>query len=211
MPKEDENLPNLTAKMQQLSWDDLRCLSVLSEAGSVQSASTRLRLDATTLLRRIRRLSVALGVDLIERREGRYQLSELGAKVAEYGASIDGKIHDLVRHLGRDDLTLRGSVRVTALPSIMSRVIAPGLPAFRAIYPDITLELLGASRNLSLARDEADIALRFALPSGPELVGRKLNDFPFYPCSKHMDLPMDTEKAPWLTYVEPMAHLPEAQ
>ncbi|MEM1342607.1 MAG: LysR family transcriptional regulator [Pseudomonadota bacterium] len=211
MLKTDEFTPKLPAKIQQLNWDDLRCLSALSEAGSVHAASTRLRLDATTLLRRIRRLSAALGVDLIERRDSRYQLSETGAKVSEYGASIDGTIHDLVRHLGRDDLTLRGSVRVTALSSVMSRVIAPALPAFHAAYPDITLELLGEARNLSLARDEADIAIRFALPSGPELVGRKLNDVAFFPCSRRMEHAPDVETAPWLTYVEPMAHLPEAQ
>jgi DNA-binding transcriptional LysR family regulator len=63
---------------------------------------------------------------------------------------------------------------VTTPPTIASELVVPRLPGFIAEHPGIQLRLIPQSRNLSLTRGEADIALRLTRPDVPTLTIRRL-------------------------------------
>ena len=65
-------------------------------------------------------------------------------------------------------------ITVTTPPAIASELVVPRLPGFIAEHPGIHLRLLAQSRNLSLTRGEADIALRLTRPDLPTLTVRRL-------------------------------------
>ena len=64
-----------------LDWDDLRFFLELCRAGSRARAARRLRVDETTVARRLDRLERELGAPLVERTPGRIVLTEAGALV----------------------------------------------------------------------------------------------------------------------------------
>lgn len=69
---------------------------------------------------------------------------------------------------------LAGRVRVSAPPLLLNYFVLPHLDGFRALYPQIELELRGERRGARLGSGEADIALRMAEPREPDLVARNL-------------------------------------
>jgi DNA-binding transcriptional LysR family regulator len=61
---------------------------------------------------------------------------------------------------------------------LATRFIMPHMPRFHARHPEITLELECTTRFVSLARREADVALRLSRPREDNVVGRRLASVP---------------------------------
>jgi DNA-binding transcriptional LysR family regulator len=57
---------------------------------------------------------------------------------------------------------------------LAERFLIDRLRAFHERYPAIDLEVIGGSRVVSLARREADVALRYGSPKDGELVARRM-------------------------------------
>jgi DNA-binding transcriptional LysR family regulator len=64
-------------------------------------------------------------------------------------------------------------------------LIAPRLVELRGKHPDLHIQLSGDTRNVSLVRREADIALRLSRPVDAELVVRRLGTVTFSLCASH--------------------------
>jgi DNA-binding transcriptional LysR family regulator len=69
---------------------------------------------------------------------------------------------------------LSGRVRLAAGRVLAERFLIDRLRAFHERYPAIDLEVIGGSRVVSLAKREADIALRYGSPKDSELVARRV-------------------------------------
>lgn len=74
---------------------------------------------------------------------------------------------------------LSGQVRLAAGRVLAERFLIDRLRAFHERYPAIDLEVIGGSRIVSLAKREADLALRYGLPKDSELVARRLATLTF--------------------------------
>ena len=70
--------------------------------------------------------------------------------------------------------TLSGPVRLTTTRTLADCFLVRRLGGLRDCYPGIDLEIIAELRVMSLARREADIALRLGRPSDSELKSRKL-------------------------------------
>ena len=69
---------------------------------------------------------------------------------------------------------MSGLVRLAAGRVLAERFLIDRLRAFHERYPAIDLEVIGGSRIVSLAKREADVALRFGSPKDSELVARRV-------------------------------------
>ena len=69
---------------------------------------------------------------------------------------------------------LSGLVRLSAGRVLAEHFLIDRLRAFHERYPAIDLEVIGGSRGVSLARREADVALRYGSPKDSELVARRV-------------------------------------
>ena len=79
---------------------------------------------------------------------------------------------------GRDSL-LAGSVRVTTTEALAYELVAPAIAVMRRTHPELRVDLVAGARSLDVARRDADLAVRFARPSTPDLVCRKLGEVGF--------------------------------
>jgi DNA-binding transcriptional LysR family regulator len=200
--------------MQALDWNDLRYVLALSREGSYAAAARRLGIDPTTVTRRLRAIEVALEARLFERgADGEMRLTQAGEVAARRAEIVEAEVGGLTAAVKGTDASASGTVRLTAVPILINRVLVPAAPNLVALHPDLRVELIAESRDLSLFRREADIALRLGRPAedaGNRVLARRIGMLA-YAVYAATDLRSDPQNLPWVTYEEGMAHLPQAR
>jgi molybdate transport repressor ModE-like protein len=162
---------------QGFDWGELRLILAIAREGGLTGAARRLGIDHSTVFRRLQAAEARLGTALFERLSGgRYVATAAGERVAASAERMEDEAHALARDLAGRDARLSGSLRVTASETLSYRLLTRHLAAFRKAHPGIALELVIENRLLSLARREADVALRALRPREGDLWGRKLAD-----------------------------------
>ena len=142
-------------------WDDIRYFLAVVRQGSLQNAASDLGVDQSTVFRRLRALEEYLGTRVFDRRRrGRYELTPAGEILVENANRIDDALHDVEHRVRGRDLQLSGPIRVATAEDIAISLLPRHLDAFEQKHPEITVELLTDNRYYSLARNEADIAIR---------------------------------------------------
>lgn len=154
--------------------DRLRLFHDVVRHGGFTAAARAANLDPSVVSRGIRALENDLGFRLFERSTRRVELSEAGAA---YHARTAGILDDLEAAAGaaRDLVAApRGVLRISASTAFGQVVILPMLKAFRARYPDVTVELVLTDAQLDLIAERIDVAVRLA-PSAPaDMVAARL-------------------------------------
>ncbi len=190
-----------------LAWDDLRLLLDLLETGTLSAAARRAGVDQTTASRRLRRLEDRLGEALFDRSDRSLRPRPLALALAEDLAAMRAAAARIAGRLADDRLRLSGTVTVSAVDLVATRLLAPAVAVFRAAHPGVRLEIDGSDRNVSTARGEADLAVRLARPREADALTRRLGDlaFGFYgPAGDDGAAPL-----PLAGYAAAQAHLPE--
>lgn len=157
-----------------IDWDDLRVVLALDRAGSVGAAARALGIDRTTAARRLAALEAALGTRLVHRRAGGVQPTAAARAVAARAAEMEALALAAERDVAGREGRVAGLVRVSVTEALASRVLAPPLAALSARHPGLTVELQVEPRAVSLARGEADLAVRLLRPAEPTTAGRRL-------------------------------------
>ena len=157
-----------------MNWEDLRHFLALAEAGSLSEAARRLKVDHTTVARRIAGLEAALGLRLVERRPRALTLSADGLRIADLGQGMADRAFAILRLAQGVDSAPHGLVRVSAPPALAAVVLAPRLAGLRHDHPGLVVDLIGEQHAANLGRREADIAVRLSRPAGDSLVCRKV-------------------------------------
>jgi DNA-binding transcriptional LysR family regulator len=188
-----------------LDWDDLRVFVALARAGSLSATARELRVSHATVGRRIAALEEALGRTLFDRRADGYVLTAEGAGVLELAAEMEERAQGILRRADQE-AGLTGTVRLTAPEPMAERFLIPRLAALHRRHPGIALEVVSDPRSLSLAKREADLAVRLARPREGELVTRRLARLAY-----GVYVAPDGDTAAWVGLDESLAHLPEAQ
>ncbi|HVM83821.1 MAG TPA: LysR family transcriptional regulator [Candidatus Binatia bacterium] len=159
--------------MQDPIWDDLHCLLEALQHGSLAAGARALGIDHTTIGRRIRRLEQDLRQPVFERQRPGLALTPFGeAALVEVERMRDAAA--TIARLAQARPKLAGLVRLTTTGMFATAYLTPVLAGLRKRHPLIEIELIVEERNVSLARREADIALRLARPKDGDLVARKV-------------------------------------
>ncbi len=157
-----------------LDWTDLRYVLAVDRARTYTAAARALGVNQSTVTRRIAALHAELGARLIERRGGEHVLTPLGERLRPMLAGMEEQALAL-EHAAQDvDARPAGSVRLTTIETLATRLLAPALARFRRLVPDVDLEIDVNPRALDLSRREADVALRVARPRLGALVVRRV-------------------------------------
>ena len=156
-----------------MAWDDIRYFLALARGGSLSAAARALQVEHSTVARRVEHLEARLGVRLFDRLARGWALTGEGAALRERAEAVELEVLALERAAAGVE-SLAGVVTVSAPPVLLSRLLVPALRAFAAQYPQITLDLVGEQRQAQMLRAEADLALRLAHPTEPDLVARQL-------------------------------------
>jgi DNA-binding transcriptional LysR family regulator len=157
-----------------MDWDNLKFFLALAETGSLSRASEKLRVDHSTVARRIEMLEHDLGVRVVERLSRAYRLTAAGEQIRDRARVIEAGIADVARFANGLNQSSHRVVRVSGPPALLAQFLAPRLLPLQEQQPGLRIELVGEARLISLSKGETDLALRMVRPVEKGLVARKL-------------------------------------
>jgi DNA-binding transcriptional LysR family regulator len=150
--------------MHSMDWDDLHVFLAIARAGRISTAARRLGVEHTTVSRRLSALEAELGVPLFYRTTTGYLLTPHGQNVLANAETMENAAIAVAARAREGSGAVAGRVRVALVPEFASHWLAPRLPAFRALYPQIELQILVGTRQRDLSRGEAELAIQSPRP-----------------------------------------------
>ena len=162
-----------------MNWNDLRYFIALAKGGSLSAAARLLKTEHTTVSRRVAVLEADLGVRLFERKARNYRLTPEGEQIADLALRFEDQALDIQRVASGRRTGVGGMVRISAPPAFASHFVAERLNALLACFPELEIELIAANELISLARGEADIAIRMRRPEDDAIVTSKVGEVAF--------------------------------
>jgi DNA-binding transcriptional LysR family regulator len=165
--------------LPRLDWDDMQCFLAISRLGTLSAAALDMGVTQPTMGRRLERLHERVGTPLLLRTPTRFILTASGELVLAHILRMDEEALAVARALTGGDDRLQGEVRIATVEAFAAHILIPGLPSLIDRYPGISVEIDVDTRSLSLARREADIAVRMAPFKQHEIIVRKAGNMAF--------------------------------
>jgi len=152
--------------------DELAVFVAIIEAGSLVSASRRLRRSPPAITRALSSLEDRIGVRLVDRTTRRLAPTEAGSTLAERARALLAGYEEVLA--GASEAPIRGVLRITAPVQFGRRHVAPIVSAFLNAHPDVRVELSLNDRNVDLIEEGLDLAVRIGPLADSSLVARQV-------------------------------------
>lgn len=185
------------------------------EQGSFSAAARRLGLTHATVSRRLRLLEQHAGGSLYERRGEDFELTTLGQAVLDAARDMTERSSALERRLAGKDFHIEGTVRIATTEAMGALFLAPRLSSLLQQWPGLNIEIATNHQSVSLARRDADIAIRFARPEAGDLVAKRLGTIPYFLCGSPAivaamaGVNKDGRPPPFITFDDGVPDIPE--
>jgi DNA-binding transcriptional LysR family regulator len=156
---------------------DLNALLIFAkvvDATSFSEAARRLGMPISTVSRKVAELEDQLGVRLLERSTRQLRLTDVGAEVLEH-AQKSVEVNEAVESVVSNQLVdVKGTLRLSAPPSISDSVLAPLVIAFQASYPQVQIHILVTDRFVDHIAEGIDLVFRVGPLDDSSLIARKV-------------------------------------
>jgi DNA-binding transcriptional LysR family regulator len=161
-------------------WNDLKAFLAVARGGSSLAAARTLKINQTTVSRRIESLEAALGAKLFERGQTGSRLTAAGQDLLADAEAVERAALAVGARASAQQRDLSGTVRLTCTEVIGNVFVMPALAVFRVRHPEIQIDLDLSDRRADLAGGEADVAIRASrVLENSDLVARKVTDYEF--------------------------------
>jgi DNA-binding transcriptional LysR family regulator len=158
-----------------VDWNDLRYFLAVRRAGTLAGAARTLKVEHSTVSRRLTALEEALGARLFLRGPDGFTSTPAGDRLLPLAEQMEAAVGAIDRQVAGGDERVEGTVRLT-VSEVFSGFIVKRLSRLRARHPDLVVEVLTGNQALDLSRGEADLAVRIMPTNDPDLVVRKIVD-----------------------------------
>ena len=152
----------------------MRLFLAVARTGSISGAARQLGVQHSTVSRRMRQFEEKLGTRLLERKTGRYELTQAGENVKEASARIEREVLGVDGALLGKDSQQVGPLKVAALNNMASTVLMPMFASFNRKRPQIELHIIVSNIDASLSQREADVAIRLTNTPVDTLIGKRV-------------------------------------
>lgn len=141
-----------------LPWTEIPILLAVARGGTLSAAARSLKLDRTTVSRRLDNIEAVLGDALFARADGAFVLTAFGRKIFAAAESAEQELAILAGQ-PQSVLHMAGKLRVSMSEHLLI-TLAACFKDFSLKHPDILLELMATDRPVELQHFEADVVLR---------------------------------------------------
>ncbi|NOQ13728.1 MAG: LysR family transcriptional regulator [Methyloprofundus sp.] len=195
------------------NWDDARFVLALSREGSIRGAAKSLKVNHTTVSRRISALEEQLSARLFEQTPSGYVMTASGKIISKAAEGMEDLLLGSQRRIEGADTELTGKVYIH-IPDIFDEWICERLAPFLSQHPKLNIHLSSETALANLARREADIALRFTQSPPLDMVGKKICQLPVAVYASN-DYVIDPSKPlayyPWVRWIPAYSQAPVEQ
>lgn len=198
-------------------WDLLRSFLAVARSGKLTLAARRLKIDHSTLSRRILALETSLKAKLFDKSLNGYTLTLEGERLMAEAERVEAAVMTIQSEIAEESAGVSGTVRIGSPDGFGTRFLAPRIGALASRHPDLDIELVANPRSFSLSRREADIAIGLSNPAHARLHTVKLTDYELglYGSSARSadwqgiaDI-ADLSAYPFVSYIDDLIYTPE--
>jgi DNA-binding transcriptional LysR family regulator len=203
--------------MAEFDWNDLKPFLAVARTGRLTAAAARLKVDHSTLSRRIAAVEHALKAKLFDRSPSGYTLTEPGARLLPLAEEMERLAIGAGEAVGGSSTSVAGTVRIGSPEGFGSYFLAPRMARLRSLHPRLTVQLVAAPAVFSLARRDADIVVSVSRPPAGRLNVARLIDYdlglyaaPSYLAeSPGIASSEDLSRHRFVSYIGELLHFPE--
>jgi DNA-binding transcriptional LysR family regulator len=152
----------------------LEVFAKVAATGSLSAAGRAMGLSQTMVTKHLAALEARLGAKLFHRTTRRLSLTDTGRNYLESCERILADIEAAEAAVAADRLEPRGLLRLNVPLVFGVRQIAPRLADFARLHPHVTVELGLNDRQVDLADEGWDLAIRIGNLRDSSLVARRL-------------------------------------
>lgn len=160
--------------------DDLKIFVAVIDSGTLSAASVHLGQTTSGVSRALSRLEEKLATTLLTRTTRRMELTEEGQLFLEQARAILAAMEEAEETIRIRRQKPAGRLCVDAASPFMLHCVVPHVAEFRAMYPDIRLELTSNDQIADLIEHRTDIAIRIGTLSDSTLHARALSSSPLH-------------------------------
>eukprot|EP01034_Spumella_vulgaris_P002314 gene2314-biopygen2035 len=155
--------------------DDLKLFVAVIDSGTLSAASVHLGQTTSGVSRALSRLEEKLATTLLTRTTRRMELTEEGQLFLARARAILAAMEEAEETIRIRRQKPAGRLCVDAASPFMLHCVVPHVAEFRAMYPDIRLELTSNDQIADLIEHRTDIAIRIGALSDSTLHARALS------------------------------------
>ncbi|CAO3358781.1 LysR family transcriptional regulator [Azospirillum palustre] len=155
-------------------FEGLAMFAKVVEERSFAGAARAIGVSVATVSRAVSRLEERLGARLFNRTSRRLALTDFGHSLAERATRLYDEAEAAENAVREMSSRPRGLIRFAVPMSFGLRWVAPLLPDFFRLYPEISIDLHLSDAVVDLVGDGFDAALRVAVLPDSGLVARRL-------------------------------------
>ncbi|MBL8698695.1 MAG: LysR family transcriptional regulator [Alphaproteobacteria bacterium] len=146
------------------------------ERNGFSQAAESLGLTPSAVSKIVTRLEARLGVRLLNRTTRRLAPTAEGEAYLEAARRILRDIDAIETTVSAARATPRGLLTVNTGAAFAMHQLLPAVPEFRALYPEVELDIQVTDRIIDLVREGADLAIRTGRLPDSALIARKICD-----------------------------------
>jgi DNA-binding transcriptional LysR family regulator len=160
----------------RINWDDLRIVFEVARQGSIHSAAKLLRLDHSTVTRRISQIEILLGRRLFDRSNRGINVRPEAAELFKHIQSMDLHATAVQDEVVRIIEGQARPVRIATMEGIASCYLAPRINRIAEKNSRLKIELFSNPHIVDLLKKETDLFVSFFNPKIPGLTSRKIGE-----------------------------------
>ena len=146
------------------SADDIFLFVRVVEVGSFINTAKLLKVNQSTIGRRIKELEERLGVSLVRRNTSGLEITDVGMsiyqKFKQQALTFESELQLCLGEVSEPS----GTLRVALAPILSLKLISQFIPQFLLEYPQINLEIVYANREVNLIHEGFDLAITSQIP-----------------------------------------------
>lgn len=158
----------------KFSFEELVMFSAVAEHKSFTLAAEHLNQAAPAISRGIKKLESKLQCSLFHRTTRNVEVTSEGEWLFQHTSEIRARLADIERYFIEEGQQPSGVVRIDAATPFTLHAIAPLIPRFNQLYPEVTVELESTESNINLIERKVDLALRIGELDDSSLKAKKL-------------------------------------
>jgi DNA-binding transcriptional LysR family regulator len=186
-----------------INWSDFEIIVAIEESKTLSSASRRLKVNQSTISRRLKRIEELLGYKIFSNTGAAYELTEEGRPYLHTGKIMEKSIIELEKF--SPEAAVQGTIRISTVEALVGYLLTR-IDSFRKDFPRIVIEFNASNENVYLPRRTFDAALRLSREeSSKSLLTKKVGEISVSAYQKrNVEKPLQ-----WIGYETSLSKIPE--